>query len=73
MISRERYSRGRGRDRDDEVADIGGGGDEVVTKGGLKTYQNSCKDQIDENLCYLYKGGGPYKPPKLGHIWRLTR
>ena len=36
---------------------------EVVTKGGLKSCQNSCKDRIDENLCYLCEGGTPLQNP----------
>jgi hypothetical protein len=40
-----------------------GGGDEVVTKGGLKTCQNSCEDQNNENLRYLCKGGDPPVEP----------
>ena len=44
------------------MVDIGGGGDEVATKGGLKTCQNSCEDHIDENLRYLCKGGPPVEP-----------
>ena len=35
--------------------------------------ENSCEDQIEENLA-TYIGGGPppYKTPELGYIWRST-